>query len=164
MLNGLCLIIVSFHVNQCGMLSKLIILLFGLGCYGREDQNPRCSIICWLVCKNKLRTKDRPYIWTVVAAYSIWHFVVGMMRINITAFSIAASQGRCGTLLCIDATSSKDAIVSTIGRLVFAVTLYCIWRERNQRILRSCAREYHMWLKKLLGSFELKFRKLVDIC
>ena len=119
-----------------------------------KEAIPRCSMIWWLACKNRLSTKDRLYSWGII------------------------TDNRC--VLCADNEESRDhlyfgcsytrevwndalfkcnlqyicnnwadevqeatrrfrgaSMQAKMGRLAFTVVVYCIWKERNQRIFKG---------------------------
>lgn len=122
-----------------------------------RDAIPRCSFIMWLVCRNRIRTRDRLKRWGVIddstcvlcgngeetrdhlffnCSFSgyVWSCVLKRNQLGY----------RCNSwqeeLNMAEQYYKGSAMIARIGRLTMGVTLYCLWQERNTRIFQNAIR------------------------
>ena len=116
-----------------------------------KDHIPRASMIAWLACKNRLSTKDRLVRWGMAIDANCvlcgegdesrdhLFFVCNFSRkVWDEALCKCNHNYRCTNwedeLSEVVNRFKGDSLMARVGRLVFAVVIYCIWQERNQRI------------------------------
>ena len=122
-----------------------------------KDAIPRCSFILWLVCKDRMRTRDRLKRWGVVEdsscvlcgeeeenrdhlffgcayASNVWRRV---LHRNQQGYNCVNWQEELNEAIHRFRGSS---LAARLGRLTMAVTMYCIWEERNARIFQHICR------------------------
>ena len=120
-----------------------------------KDSIPRCSIIAWLVCRNRLNTKDRLLKWGVVTEDScilcgmfgetrdhlffhcdystyIWKDVIH--KCNFQYRSLSWNEELQYVIEC----CQGRTLGARILRVAFCATIYCLWQERNKRIFQHC--------------------------
>lgn len=122
-----------------------------------QTPDPKCSFIFWLVCKDRLRTRDRLKRWGVIEVSScllcgtaeesrdhlffeccfvlnIWQEVLRRKQQN---YRFSCWQQEIDTAV---RNYSGNAMTATLGRLPTAVIIHCIWQERNARIFQHISR------------------------
>lgn len=122
-----------------------------------KDFIPRCSVICWLACKNRMNTKDKLCSWGIVTDSTCALCGNGVESRDHLFFGCVFSRYvweavlfRCDVqYMCSNWEEEVEKAVKRfsgsnfgvrLGRVSFTVAVYCLWKERNQRIFRGIAK------------------------
>ena len=119
-----------------------------------KDSIPRCSFICWLACRNRLRTKEKLFRWGVIdnshcvlcgnAEKTRDHLFFQCSYSKFVWQSILANLNFC--YQCSNWEEEVDQACrrfkgkefqARLGRVAFSVTVYFVWMERNSRIFQG---------------------------
>ena len=110
-----------------------------------QDNIPRCSMILWIVCHDRLRTKDRLLKWCIIdnstcvlcgfneekrnhlffyCSFSamVWNSVLAKMDVDYQCNSWQEHVDKAFHLF------KGVQLKARVGRIAFAATVYCIWQ------------------------------------